>query len=136
MRYIGEMYPNIVRIQKCVTVNTVRSPWVSHTGTCHFRVLRRLQHRSAGLPRDSSRSLVFVVIPAGIGIPQASLSDSVRDRPGSVLPDDAGRGGASERVQTGADSQQIHSVADGIGNENERVESEYVHLRDGHGEYD
>ena len=60
----------------------------------------------------------------------------MRDRPGSVLPDDAGRGGASERVQTGADSQQIHSVADGIGNENERVESEYVHLRDGLDEYD
>lgn len=67
---------------------------------------------------------------------EAPLSDPVRDRPGPVLPHDARRGGASEGVQTGADPQQIHPVADGAGDEDERVEPEHVHLRDGHGESD
>ena len=30
MNYVGEMYRNIVRIQKCVTVNTVFALLVAH----------------------------------------------------------------------------------------------------------
>lgn len=136
MRYIGEMYPNVVRIQKCVTVNTVSFPRLYHAGTCYFRVLRRFQHRPASLPRDSSSPIVFLFLPAGLGIPQTALSDSVRDRPGSILPHDAGCGGAIKRVQTGADPQQIHSLAAGFGYQNERVEREHVHLCDGLSECD
>ena len=78
MSYIGEMYRNIVRIQKCVTVNTVGVySGESGPGSFHFRFYRIFQHRTTVIPCNTGCSFVFIFVPEGSGIKEDALHDSV-----------------------------------------------------------
>ena len=75
MSYIGDMYYNIVRIQKCVTVNTVSLLPPSHAGARDLRLHRVLEHRPAGVPRHPGGSGLLVDLPARAGREEAALHD-------------------------------------------------------------
>ena len=89
MNYIGDMYYNIVRIQKCVTVNTVFLPLLSHAGARNLRLHRVLQHRPAGVSGHPGGSVVLFLLPSRAGREEVALHDSLRDRPRPVFPHDA-----------------------------------------------
>lgn len=79
MNYMGEMYYNVVRIQKCVTVNTVLVCCLFSLGASNLRIQRGLQHRSASLPRDSGRSFLLFVLPECAWSQEDAMHDSLRN---------------------------------------------------------